>query len=861
MPEFTGTYGRVLAEKVGERPSAFDWIESGKHTAIRARTSTQDAASEINDALAELSTLGGGALNMVEGDYMIGSSIIGRDNVAIIAPGGSPNYGQYPASTSKMVRILPLSGFAADTPLLDFKECRNTYLRNVGVIGDGGTSPNTTATTIGLRLGNLSGETGYARHFMENCSFVGHKTGVTARLADYLFWLFNNIGDNWYCNVHFDYYAGNDGTYLGNYINGSNYVLSGVADPLDMFPGVGLYLGYGCAYQKWVATKVEWNRIGVVLDEGAWGHKFIGADFDNNAAWHVLAVSHTDPADLATFNDRFNGCTFNGGSWPATALGANDGHIRIVGQKSSFYPNAVGLSFNDCKFMAAVEGSPLGENPNSPFVETDVGSPDYPNLRPSSIKYPSTNAISAVVTGSGAGKPRLRLQITDCDFHGASQIAGTCNTSGVTLTRLSGPSFTVDLIGKSITIFNFNPYYVLDVPTADTITLHDSAGTLSNVPWTVDTNQIVIDADYSGLSEVVVSGCVGVTNYIRPSSASNQRQFEYRDSAGAVQSYLQKNGDVRLGATLRTDGLVLKRDAGGVLYVERYDGSYLGSVLDFASEDGLNNPTFASMRLANSERLRLMSDGARTTGRHEAIGGPVIIKGPVGDECSFDIQKDAALGASNILFRISHRANGQDLILYSFDGGTTYHNWLKCDYALLKVILEGVGLRLTAEATARPARFSSGGDLSGGKIALTDANDVAGASLTTNAPLIWDGTKVASMGALTASKNVVTDASGVLAVQTLTAAAPMWTDGAGLPGTTNASSIVSYLASALETAGFVTTTAMATYTYSKAESDLAYTPAATFGSHTHTTDSHTHGGVTAGTDTSGTGGGGSTSTP
>ena len=183
--------------------------------------------------------------------------------------------------------------------------------------------------------------------------------------------------------------------------------------------------------------------------------------------------------------------------------------------------------------------------------------------------------------------------------------------------------------------------------------------------------------------------------------------------------------------------------------------------------------------------------------------------------------------------------------------------YIETDGKLTMINLRATGLT----GTARPARISAGGDLAGGKIALTDANDISGASLTTNAPLIWDGTKVASMGALTASKNVVTDASGVLAVQTLTASAPMWTDGAGLPGTTNASSIVSYLASALETAGFVTTTAMATYTYSKAESDLAYTPMATFGSHTHTTDSHTHGGVTTGTDTSSTGGGGSTSTP
>ena len=173
-----------------------------------------------------------------------------------------------------------------------------------------------------------------------------------------------------------------------------------------------------------------------------------------------------------------------------------------------------------------------------------------------------------------------------------------------------------------------------------------------------------------------------------------------------------------------------------------------------------------------------------------------------------------------------------------------------------------VDLKATGLAgTARPARIGTAGDITGGQIALTSTNDVSFGAIPSGSWL-KNSSGVAAAATVAASRIMVSDGSGnPSASGALSASLVMQTDGAGLPTTITFASLATALKSALESEGFVTTTAMATYTYSKAESDLAYTPMATFGSHTHTTDSHTHGGVTTGTDTSSTGGGGSTSTP
>lgn len=166
--------------------------------------------------------------------------------------------------------------------------------------------------------------------------------------------------------------------------------------------------------------------------------------------------------------------------------------------------------------------------------------------------------------------------------------------------------------------------------------------------------------------------------------------------------------------------------------------------------------------------------------------------------------------------------------------------------------------------TARPARISAGGDLAGGPTALTDTNEVAMGTIPDGAILINSSGKVGGLSALTADRLVKTGTGGALGVNgALTVSAPVVgaTDG-GLNSATW-TDVYNAIKTAIQ-GDFPDFAALAAYTYSEGEIDtllLSKADAAAYGLHTHTTDIHTHGGVTTGTDTSGNGGGGATSAP
>lgn len=281
---------------------------------------------------------------------------------------------------------------------------------------------------------------------------------------------------------------------------------------------------------------------------------------------------------------------------------------------------------------------------------------------------------------------------------------------------------------------------------------------------------------------------------------------------------------------------------GGAVVIAEYGGATPQLEFYTIPSTGGAAQTISNASLASYLRKTITSDAI------ESFTNRLQISGTAASQSDFVLKKNAATSGMNVEFRISHRDNGEDLLIYSYDG-TSEIGWLHFDKSI-PLLTTAVGFRITPLAGgAAPARISANGDIDKGKIALTDANDVSGASLTANAPLIWDGSKVASLGAFTANNNVITDGDGKLKTQSLTADSPLITDGAGLPYATTWESVYNAIKSYIDT-DFITTTDLATYTYSQGEIDTLLAgkaEQASFAAHTHSvsgstgeTSGHTH---------------------
>ncbi len=51
MPEFANRIARSLSDKLGERPSALDFIPEAQHAAVRAGTATSNLTSAMQSGL------------------------------------------------------------------------------------------------------------------------------------------------------------------------------------------------------------------------------------------------------------------------------------------------------------------------------------------------------------------------------------------------------------------------------------------------------------------------------------------------------------------------------------------------------------------------------------------------------------------------------------------------------------------------------------------------------------------------------------------------------------------------------------------------------------------------------------------
>lgn len=373
------------------------------------------------------------------------------------------------------------------------------------------------------------------------------------------------------------------------------------------------------------------------------------------------------------------------------------------------------------------------------------------------------------------------------------------------------------------------------------------------------------------VSTVTVSG----DSHNRPSVGSDLFIQSSVESATAAADYLLGQGiSLRWNGTNWISGFDGVSNAWGAILLD-----YGSGILTFlvGQNTGGAAQTISPASLMDHRKMQVDAGNKQIT----FVANQSLILGEASADTELSIRKDAAIGLANLVYKLSHRANGTDLLLYSNDGLSDI-NWVFCKKSSDKLVLmdytdiksdgtvtttgkvTGSGLKATGLAgTAQPAKITTDGDLAKGPISLDTAEVNSSMTVGTLAQVDAGG-KLKSFAGLAASRVMVTNGSGIPDVlSALSASLPMATDSGGMPTTSTYLTIYNEIKDLID-GDFVSNTDASTYWYTKSEIDTllsAKTNDSEYSSHTHTVSDHTHGGVTAGTDSTSSGGSGSTSTP
>ncbi len=463
------------------------WVNV-KSCGAKGDGSTDDSTA-INACITQVNAAGGGTVYFPKGDYCLtAAGVTMKSNIRLLGATSNPSYA---GDVGFRESVIKTCGAFGETIVIDVI-ANDTAFENLAIVGDGSASrTQLDATTTGISYGD--GNQAYVRHYMKNCSIHYHKYGVRSDLGTYMWWEYNNIGNNWYINVEFTNFGGNDGTYIGNYINTSNWEATNIADPVaELYSGTGLFLGRGCAYQKWIGGKIEYNRQGIVLHQ-AYNNTFSGIDFDANGSWDIRIRSASLHDDLSSLDNKFIGLNFMGGGYNSNMAGL-DAHVLIEGEKDVFYPIQVSANFTGCTFRATEKGGTYSRTILVP-------------------KYPQNNVIATRVFGSGVGIPLLRLSCSGCDVENGSVVNGTADISGATVTKLTGPDFIAAWEGKSYWHLYWQPIRIISVNSTTELTFSGSLS-VSGTGWSIPTNKILIDAGFSINSDIRFIGTLGASGFL-----------------------------------------------------------------------------------------------------------------------------------------------------------------------------------------------------------------------------------------------------------------------------------------------------------------------------------------------------------
>jgi len=179
--------------------------------------------------------------------------------------------------------------------------------------------------------------------------------------------------------------------------------------------------------------------------------------------------------------------SFNGRTGAVIPATADYSYPQISGDTISLTRSG---TFDSSAYTPVFNGQ-LGVGADSETMRLDITGivAKRPNATMGATKVPSNatvyeaNGISGLIenaspiTNAVAGSFMAGIS--------AAPPTGTCNTSGITVTRVSGPSFNTAWANISNTAFNVNgtDYIIASVIDGDTLTLTGSAGVQSGVSW------------------------------------------------------------------------------------------------------------------------------------------------------------------------------------------------------------------------------------------------------------------------------------------------------------------------------------------------------------------------------------------
>jgi hypothetical protein len=280
-----------------------------------------DDTDAIQEAVEFAKRAGGGIIALPVGSYLVSSPIQLNadplalvDNIAFVGIDGVPTYNSHIMPSM----IIASSSFPASSPILDMRYTVRTTVRNIGILGKGGSSG-----TYGIEYGErTSSGRSYSHHIVNNCSIHQNAYGIKASNSGLFRIDRNNISGNHYAGIGFLQFCG-DSDLDGNFINTNN--VDYAAD--DLFTGCGIILNQASSNVNIRGGKIEWNAKGILI-YGSNGTVISGVNFDVNK-WAQIIISADNSAEFSAMGFSITGNRFMGGGTYATSGGIGKSHVYV----------------------------------------------------------------------------------------------------------------------------------------------------------------------------------------------------------------------------------------------------------------------------------------------------------------------------------------------------------------------------------------------------------------------------------------------------------------------------------------------------------------------------------------------------
>ncbi len=552
-----------------------------------------DDSSAINSCIDLAAAVTGGAtVFFPPGVYGIASPIVLKSNVTLLGAEATPKYG---ALGSNAVTIKTITGFPTDGRVIDARSIVNTGIRNLTILGDSvtQTQTQTDATSIGIAYGSsdLPTVNCYARHILQNVSIEMNKVGIKNACADYFWGDSINVASNWYIGIWGYAYGFNDSTFTKVYINSNNWLLPGVDPNTDLYTGTGLYLGWGCASQRWIGGKIEFNGTGVLIESGSdliteptggdvnFSIQISGFMLDHNTKWGVH-VRNNAPSTNGISDILISDNTFDGSGWLLDST--HSAHIFLDGNgvtSTSLFLSIIGNTFNYAPTNSA---------------SAYAGTPVFP--------------IYASILANHGGNLKVGIQsnkLKDAARTNQILISSSVNTESIVEEGANQGNFSWN-IPATLNIFGRSVRQVIGGNQTPAPLPAGNPGLTANVIPTLDVQDIT-----------------GNPTHLMLRASTNQGTDDLFNCQNTV---FVPTCRVTFNGIGWFAGLNMFSDGGTFAAIGRYSSLIPTAILDFTDPKGTGlNPTSASLRVNSTEVINLNTTATNLQGL-QIRGGGIIQK-------------------------------------------------------------------------------------------------------------------------------------------------------------------------------------------------------------------------------------------